>query len=67
MLQVYRQPRRRPPIDTIELQRLIDEARREHARRSPEEATSITAAAISQWTTGTRPLRVFPGTKGRSA
>jgi hypothetical protein len=67
MLRVYRQPRRRPTLDTVELQALIDEARREHAARSPKEAALITTAAVSQWTADTRPSRVFSDKKGRSA
>lgn len=69
MLRVYRQPRRRPPLDTVELQALIDDRRREHARRSPEEAASITFAAVARWTASTRPLRVVSAraARGRSA
>ena len=67
MLRVYRQPRRRPPLDTVELQALIDDRRREHARRSPEEAVSITATAVSRWTADKSRLRVFYVARGRSA
>jgi len=66
VLRVYREPRRRQPLNTAELQKLIDETRREHDRRSPEEAASITAVAVSQWTAGTRSWRLVSA-KGRSA
>jgi hypothetical protein len=67
MLEVYRPPRRRPPLDAVDLQALIDDRRREHARRSPEEATSITAAAVSRWMVNPRSLRVLSVTKARQA
>ena len=67
MLRVYRHPRRRPTLDTKELQALIDEARREHDLRSPNEAASITSAAVAHWTASGSTLRVFSGIEGRSA